>query len=235
MARLPRLSIGGVPHLLVHAGQHAQSVFLDDSDRTLYRNLLGDAARAEQVAIHAYALLDDQVRLLVTPATAEGLGRMMQSIGRRYGGAFNRRHGRQGGLWAGRFRATVLEPERHLLDAMRYVEDERNWPGVVDDAGPSSSRGHHLGRRPDSLITDAPAFWALGNTPFDREAAYRRLLDAGLALPVRAALEQAVHAGWPIGSATFVEGLSARTARRLAPLKRGRPSKSPPATPSDPN
>jgi len=230
MARLPRLSIGGMPHLLVQAAQHGQAVFLDDSDRTLYRNLLGEIARAEGVALHAYALMDDQVRLLATPRTAEGLGRLMQSLGRRYGGAFNRRHERRGPLWAGRFRATVLEPERHLLEAMRFVEDEGNWSGVVDDAGPASSRGHHLGRRQDSLISDAAPFWGLGNTPFEREASYRQLLAGGLPLPVRAALEQAVHTGWPLGSERFIAQLSGKTTRRLTPLKRGRPPK---ATTSD--
>lgn len=225
MARLPRLSIGGMPHLLVQRAQQGQPAFLDDTDRTLYRNLLGEAARAEGVALHAYALLDQQVRLLATPGAAEALGRMMQAIGRRYGSAFNRRHGRSGTLWEGRFRATVLEPERHLLDAMRFVEDEGNWEGGVDDGGPASSRGHHLGRRQDSLVTDAAPFWALGNTPFDREAAYRRLLDAGLPLPVKVALEQAVHTGWPLGSDRFVASLSVKTTRRLVPLKRGRPPK----------
>lgn len=229
MARLSRLSVGGVPHLLVQRSHHQQAVFLDDSDRTLFRNLLGEAARAEGVALHAYGLLDGEVRLLATPATAEALGRMMQALGRRYGGAFNRRHARTGGLWEGRFRATVIEPERHLLEAMCYVEDEANWEGgaAVADAGPMSSRGHHLGRCQDSLVADHPVFWALGNTPFDREAAYRALLSAGLPAREREVLEQGVHKGWPIGSPRFIETLAGQTTRRLAPLKRGRPPKSP--------
>jgi putative transposase len=227
MARLPRLSVGGLPHLLVQRSHHGQPVFIDDSDRTLFRNLLGDAAKSEGVALHAYALMDDQVRLLATPGTAEALGRMMQTLGRRYGGAFNRRHARSGGLWEGRFRATIIEPERHLLEAMRYLEDEHNWDGGVAQAegGPVSSRGHHVGRRQDSLVTDHALFWALGNTPFDREVNYRRLLEEGLAPAPRERLESAVRTGWPLGSEAFVADLSGKTERRLVPLKRGRPPK----------
>lgn len=227
MARLPRLSVGGLPHLLVQRSHHGQPVFIDDSDRTLFRNLLGDSAKVEGVALHAYALMDDQVRLLATPATADALGRMMQTLGRRYGGAFNRRHARSGGLWEGRFRATIIEPERHLLEALQYIEDAANWAGDVSQAegGPVSSRGHHVGRRQDSLITDHALFWALGNTPFDREASYRRLLEEGLSSSQRDRLESAVRTGWPLGSEMFVATLSGQTDRRLVPLKRGRPPK----------
>lgn len=227
MARLPRLSVGGLPHLVVQRSHHGQPVFLDDSDRTLFRNLLGESAKAEGLALHAYALMDKEVRLLATPATADTLGRTMQTLGRRYGGAFNRRHGRSGGLWEGRFRATIIEPERHLLDVMRYIEDEANWAGDVSQAegGPVSSRGHHVGRRQDSLVTDHALFWALGNTPFDREASYRRLLEDGLSSSRRDGLESAVRTGWPLGSDAFVAALSGKTDRRLIPLRRGRPPK----------
>ena len=219
-----------MPHLLVQRSHPAQAVFVDDADRTLFRQLLGEAARSEGVALHAYGLFDGEVRLLATPSAGEALGRMMQSLGRRYGGAFNRRHARTGGLWQGRFRATVIEPERYLVAAMCYVEEEPGWEGgteVAASAVLSSSRGYHLGRWQDGLVTDHPVFWALGNTPFDREAAYRGRLTAGLAPGERSALEQGVLKGWPVGSPAFVDMLSARTSRRLAPLKRGRPRKVP--------
>ena len=114
---------------------------------------------------------------------------------------------------------------------MCYVEDEANWDGGAEiaDAGPVSSRGHHLGRRQDSLVTDHPVFWALGNTPFEREAAYRALLSAGLSGRERDVLEQGVHKGWPLGSARFIDTLAGQTTRRLVPLKRGRPPKPPAA------
>ena len=230
MARLARLSVAGMPHLLVQRSHHQQAGFIDDTDRILFRQLLGEAARCEGVALHAYGLFDREVRLLATPSTGEALGRMMQSLGRRYGGAFNRRHQRTGGLWEGRFRATVIEPERYLVAGMCYVEEESGLEGGSEAAVPvalSSSRGFHLGRWQDALVTDHPVFWALGNTPFDREAAYRGRLSTGLAPSERSELEQGVQKGWPVGSMQFVEMLSGRTSRRLAPLKRGRPRKVP--------
>ena len=226
MARLPRLSVANLPHLMIQRGHNRQAVFLDDEDRLLFRSLLGEAARAEGVALHAYALYDEEVRLLATPPKAESLGRMMQVLGRRYGAAFNRRHGRTGGLWDGRFRATVIEPSGPLLDAMSFVETD-GAPYALDGSGAPtvSSLGHHLGRRHDAMVADHPVFWALGNTPFDREAAYRTRLQSGLAQRIRTELSDAALKGWPVGSEGFLASLAQHTERRLTPLKRGRPSK----------
>ena len=93
MARLPRLCVPGWPHLLVQTGHDGQAVFRDDADRVLFLDLLREAAATHGVTIHAYGLLDSEVRLLVTPSAADSLSRLIQAIGRRYGSHFNRRHG----------------------------------------------------------------------------------------------------------------------------------------------
>lgn len=225
MARLPRLCVPGWPHLVIQRAHPREPAFRDDTDRQLYRRLLQESAAPNGVQVHAYALLDDEVRLLVTPAQAGSLGDLMQAIGRRYVSAFNRRHGRGGTLWEGRFRATVIEPQRHLMDGMRYVEGLVH--GDTDPAvlAPWSSAAHHLGLRQEAWITEPMQFWSLGNTPFDREAAYRLLSKQALTESQSAAIRNAVLTGWPLGSAHFVSSLSETTERRLSPLARGRPRK----------
>ncbi|MBC7995216.1 MAG: transposase [Rhizobacter sp.] len=225
MARLTRLCVPGWPHLVMQSGHNHQPVFQDDVDRKLFIELLQSAASTHGVGVHAYTLLDDEVRLLATPADVDSLSRMMQAVGRRYGSAFNRRHGHTGSLWEGRFRATVIEPERHLLDCMRYVEQE----AAGDEAGTGlgqrlwSSAAHHLGERVDPLISDHLLYWSLGNTPFEREAAYRDLLQQALTPSEVFSISAAARKGWPLGSGGFLTELSASTPRRLAPLPRGRP------------
>lgn len=227
MARLARLCVPGWPHLLLQSGHNRQTVFQDDADRQLFLELLQSAASAHGVALHAYALLDDEVRLLATPGDVDGLSRMMQAVGRRYGGHYNRRHGHTGSLWEGRFRATVIEPERHLLACMRYIDqappDDVEGTGVGRRAW--SSAAHHLGERVDPLVSDHLLYWSLGNTPFEREAAYRALLQQALTPSEAGLISDAVKKGWPLGSDGFLAHLSGSTPRRLAPLPRGRPRK----------
>lgn len=228
MARLPRLVVAGLPHVVVHRGLNAQPVLLDEADRATYLQALAGAARETGVLLHGYGLYAGEVRLLATPTTPTALGSMMQAVGRRYVRAFNLRHQRTGTPWEGRFRSTVLEPGAHFLEALRFVEgcDEDGTPFASgSEVTRWSSAGHHLGRWHDAALTEHELFWALGNTPFEREAAYRTLLAQPVPAPSREALRDAALKGWALGSAAFVEGLRTGTTRRPAPLRRGRPSR----------
>lgn len=225
MARLPRLAVAGWPHHLVQRAHPGQALVHDDTDRQAWQRALREGALSAGVAIHAYALLNDRFHLVATPERPESLSLMMQALGRRYVTVFNRRHGRAGGLWAGRFRATVLEPERHLLPAMVHVERCPVEAGLVREPADHSwsSCAHHLGRHRDPLVADPKLYWALGNTPFEREAVWRRLLDEGLPTADRDALEQATHLGWALGGAAFLRQLEQPGTRPLSPRPRGRP------------
>jgi putative transposase len=226
MARLSRLAIAGELHYVILRGHNHQAVFVDDEDRSRFLSALRDAAAEHRLAIHAYALLDAEVQLLATPAEADSLSKAMQALGRRYVAGFNRRHERRGTLWEGRFQAAVIESERYFLDALALVElaPARGTTAAAADFRWSSA-AHHAGRRRDPLIHDHPLYWALGNTPFDREMAYRGRLETGLATMDEAALTSAARKSWALGSPAFLQRLATQTPRPLAARRRGRPRK----------
>ncbi len=153
--------------------------------------------------VHAYVLMPDHVHLLITP-TEEGIaGGLMQRLGRRYVRYFNDRHARSGTLWEGRYRSTVIEPARYLLACYRYIERNPVRAGLVSEAAHYtwSSCRHHLGLASDPLLTDHACYWALGNTPFERQAAYGAMLEAGEPPAELAAIRYAAHTGWMLGQA----------------------------------
>lgn len=228
MARLPRLVVPAHPHHLVQRGNNGQAIFLDDEDRREWLRLLAEAASTHGTAVHAYALLGDHYRLLVTPRDGPSLSATMQALGRRYVSGFNRRHGRTGTLWEGRFRGAPVEAGRHFLDCMRYIELCPVLTGAVVQAADFawSSAAHHLGLRRDPGLTDHPLYWALGNTPFERQAAYRVLLEQGLAAADIGELERSARQSWPLGSGEFLKDLGMHTSRPLEPRPRGRPRRS---------
>jgi len=227
MARLARLAAAGQIHLLIQRGHNGQPVFVDRADRETYLRLLRDAAVTSQVAIHAYALTENEVMLLATPLDATGMSRMMQSLGRRYVAAFNRRHGRSGTLWDGRFRATVVEAEHHFAACLCYVELAPLRAGLGRDAQayPWSSARHHLGLASDPLVSEHPLAWRMGNTPFEREAAHRQLLERALTPQQLEGIKEATLKGWALGSDSFVGAIQEQTGRRARPGRRGRPRK----------
>src|SRR4029453_8829682 len=162
MARLPRLVIAGHPHHVIQRGNNSQPTFLDENDRRLYLDMLGPAASDHGMAIHAYALTDNEIQLLATPASVDALSRAMQALGRRYVAAFNKRHQRTGTLWEGRSRAGLIDSERYFLSCMRFIESAPVRSGLAFEAGDWrwSSAAHHLGLRRDPLVTDHPLYWA---------------------------------------------------------------------------
>ncbi len=151
----------------------------------------------------------------------------MQWLGRHYVPYFNAKYQRAGTLWQGRYKATVIESEQYFLLCSRYIESNPMRAGLVASPAeyPWSSFAHHVGAKSDPLITDHPLYWALGNTPFDREAAYENLMNQGLAAHEVDVLNEATLKGWPLGSEKFKALLSKQINRRVSPAKRGRPAK----------
>lgn len=229
MARQRRLVCPGALHHVMQRGHNGQAVFGDDDDRRGYLNALRDAARSHGAAVHAYALLDDQVQLLLTPPTDAALSRTMQALGRRYGAAFNRRHGRSGTLWEGRFRAGVVQPGAQALACLRSIDTAAMRHGLADSPQSSAwtSAPHWLGLRHDAWLTDPLEYWRLGNTPFEREAAYAALLAQELDPAVLRRIEHAAAHGWVLGSAEFVTRVAGAAGRPAQPRAKGRPPKRP--------
>jgi len=227
MARLPRLVIPHQPHHVIQRGNDRQLIFRDASDYIVFLNWLRDGARQFKVAIHAYVLLSNHVHLLVTPSDETGLGRMMQWIGRYYVPYFNRKYERVGTLWQGRYKATVIESEKYFMTCSRYIELNPVRASIVAEPAdyPWSSYAHHVGMKLDPLITDHSLYWALGNTPFDREAAYKALVEQTLTTEEIDRINHATVKGWVLGTEKFQMALEKKTTRRIRPAKKGRPSK----------
>ncbi len=227
MARLARLYVPDQPQHVILRGLDQQPAFVDDQDYELFIDCLKAAARDHHLAVHAWALMPGAVQLLVTPSDESSLPKAMQAVGRRYVAHFNRRYARRGTLWEGRYRATVIEAERFFLLASRVVElapVRSHLVAAPEDYRWSSFR-HHIGLTVDSLITDHPLYWALGNTPFERQRAYRELCEQPLDERETSQLMQATLKGWVLGSETWRDWASRSANRRVSPLPRGRPRK----------
>ena len=227
MARLPRLVVPNQLHHVIAQGHNDQPIVRDDADHQAFLTWLREAARQSRVAVHAYVLLPSRLQLLATPADDAGLSKMMQSLGRLYVPYFNARYGRTGGLWEGRFRATVLDPVAYFVPCACLIEYQPVSTGLVSDvaAYPWSSYAHHAGHQKEPWLSDHPAYWALGNTPFEREAAYQQVSKSPVDSAVSEKIWLATRKAWALGSDEFCRRLAKLTARRLAPVSRGRPRK----------
>lgn len=219
MPRLARVVIPDIPHHVMQRGNRRQDVFFTEADYAAYFALLKSACDATGVRCLAWCLMPNHVHLILTPPTSESLQLAVSGVHRRYARQINRAHDWTGYLFQGRFASYPMD-ERHLLNAVRYVELNPVAAGLVkvaEDWRWSSARVHIEGRA-DGL-TDIAAL-------ADVHANWRAMLRDGWQaseLPdetVRA-IEASLRTGRPLGPAGFVEGLEALTGRTLQKAKPG--------------
>lgn len=120
MARPPRLEYPGALWHVSARGAGRGEVFADDAERAAFLALLSRTSTTYGWRLHAWALASRSYELLVeTPEPT--LSRGMRDLNGVTTQRFNRRHGRSGPLFAGRFRAVLVEREAHLLALVRHV------------------------------------------------------------------------------------------------------------------
>lgn len=90
--------------------------------------------------------MTNHVHLLLTPQNADSCARLMRNLGQRYVQYVNRRYGRSGTLWEGRYRSCLVESAEYVLGCHRYIELNPVRAGMV--VAPSAyRRSSHNGKK----------------------------------------------------------------------------------------
>ncbi len=159
MARPPRLEHPGALWHVSARGAGRAEVFVDDADRTAFLALLARTSSTFGWRLHAWALAARSYELLVeTPEPT--LSRGMRDLNGVTTQRFNRRHGRSGPLFAGRFRAVLVEREAHLLALVRHVLDAPVREGLTS----APKDWHWSSFRATAGLVEAPRWLDAGAT-----------------------------------------------------------------------
>jgi putative transposase len=120
MARPLRLEYAGALYHLTARGNARADIFADDEDRRLFLELLGKEISQQGWRCYAYCLMGNHYHLLIeTPAPNLVAGmRRMNGV---YTQAFNRRHGRVGHVFQGRYKSVLVDKESYGLELCRYI------------------------------------------------------------------------------------------------------------------
>lgn len=146
----------------------------------------------------------------------------MKHVAQRYVQYVNRKLGRSGSLWEGRFKSSIVDSEAYLLRCHRYIELNPVRAGMV--AHPSdylwssfatNAMGHH-----STLITPPQQYLALGATDGDRRAAYLALFGTAPCADELRKIRQAINGGFAIGSERFITDVETAISRRVSRAKR---------------
>jgi REP-associated tyrosine transposase len=183
MARPLRIEFPGAIYHLTARGNGRAEIFLDDFDREAFLCVLGDVVGRYNWICHAYCLMSNHYHILIE--TPDGnLCEGMRQLNGIYTQKFNRRHGRVGHVFQGRFKSILVEKDSYLLELCRYIvlnpvraeivtrPEDYPWSSFTFTARP--------GKGPEFLFTD----WVLAQFGEKRRVAqnrYRKFVLAGTA------------------------------------------------------
>ena len=225
MPRPLRTLYPGVPIHVIQRGHNRGACFFAEEDYVCYLTLLGEVLRRTKIALHAYVLMTNHVHLLMTPVAEDDFPRAMISVGSRYVRHVNRKYGRVGTLWDGRFRSSLVQTERYLFACQRYIELNPLRAGMVTNPADyrwSSFRSHAFGTR-NELLTYSLAYLALADTPEARQTSYRRACEFGLGSDLLARIRWAGDYNRPLGDDAFVRSLDEASGPKPPGRPVGRP------------
>jgi len=122
MSRARRLLIPNTCYHLITRGNQKQPVFRMETDYQTYLSLLGRFKKRYSFAIYAYCLMPNHIHILGEPKIPPFLPKFMLAMNRTYTEYFNKKYGKVGHLWQGRFKSKVIHKDRYLLDCFKYIE-----------------------------------------------------------------------------------------------------------------
>ena len=157
MARPLRVEYPGAHYHVMSRSIRKEKIYRTPPDREKFLSYLGKATKLFSISIHTYCLMDTHYHLLVETPYAN-LGPAMQWINVSYAMFFNRRLGRHGHLFQGRYKAILIEADAYLKHLSRYIHLNPVRAKMVTRPGDYhwSSYCAYIGKKhaPEFLVTD---------------------------------------------------------------------------------
>jgi len=217
MARPLRLEFTGALYHVTSRGDRREPIYEGDEDRAAFLSVLSSVVGRFNWLVHAYCLMGNHYHLLIE--TPDGnLSKGMRQLNGVYTQYSNRRHGRVGHLFQGRYKAILVQKESYLLEVSRYIVLNPVRASMVRSAGdwPWSSYRATAGRliSPDWLTT-AWVLSAFGERSSEAQFTYRRFVSEGRGQP--GPWEQLAHQVF-LGDERFIDEMRDRIEQLNRPL-----------------
>jgi putative transposase len=147
MPRKPRIHYPGALYHVMMRGNAGAPVFFDEADRCRFYLLVQEGTERFGFRVHAFCCMANHIHLALQVGEIP-LSRIMQNLSLRYTAWINRRQGRSGHLFQGRYKALLIDGENYLLELVRYIHLNPVRAGVVDlpEDYPWSGHRGYLGR-----------------------------------------------------------------------------------------
>ena len=158
--------------------------------------------------MHSYVLMDNHYHLVLETPRGNLL-KVMHGMNSSYTGYFNRKYGRSGHLFQGRYKGILVEKDTYLLSLSRYVHLNPVRVGIVERPQNYrwSSYPGYIGREKESEWVEYA--WILSQFGKDKKRAkrqYREYAEEGLKAKENTPLRD-LHGQVVLGGEEFIGSL----------------------------
>ncbi|MDD5090362.1 MAG: transposase [Candidatus Wallbacteria bacterium] len=131
MSRQLRIEFENASYHVMSCGNTRSRIFRDDTDRMKFLSFVETACLKHDLIVHCYCLMNNHYHLFVTTPSA-GLSKAMYLINFGYTRYYNKRHKRAGHLFAGRYRACIVDTDNYALVLSAYIHLNPVRAGITD-------------------------------------------------------------------------------------------------------
>ncbi len=216
MPRMSRIVAVDHPHHITQRGVRSLDIFHSDHDRGRYLRFIKEEHLRFEVDVLAWCLMTNHVHFIAVPRRETSLARGFGEAHKRYTRMKNFGDNVKGYLFQGRFASCVLD-ERHLLAAVRYVENNPVAAGMVVHAWEYawSSAAYHVGDTTHDVLVKCRDLYGLVE---DWRQYLDERIDGNDDIDI---VRKSTRTGRPAGDLDFVKKIEKLTGRILQRQKPG--------------
>jgi len=131
MARKPRIEYPGAFFHIMVRGNNRENIFRQDADYRYYLSKLAHFSQEGKTILYAYCLMPNHVHLLLEMSQTP-VSRVLQRFHTSYTAYLNKKYGRVGHVFQGRYKAVLCDKDAYLLELVRYIHSNPVRAGLVE-------------------------------------------------------------------------------------------------------
>ena len=122
MPRTSRAIVANYCYHVLNRGNNRMRLFHDRADYVAFLWLLAEALDEFDLPMFAACVMPNHIHLVMRPRRDGDLARWAHWLFTTHARRYHKKYGTSGRVWQGRFKASIVQADRHFLILLRYVE-----------------------------------------------------------------------------------------------------------------
>jgi len=130
--RRARITYKGAFHHAMNRGHEGKKIFLKDSEKNSFLELLKETAKGYRIRVFAYCIMDNHYHLVLENSSGR-MSEFFKKLNGQYGRIYRRENKGKGYVFQDRFKSKIIQDDSYLLMVLGYVLNNPVRAGLVTD------------------------------------------------------------------------------------------------------